>query len=309
MSNIVEAEYRVMPERTLPVIAAEIIQIEEHVGKVALDGAIRIGERLKEAKEKVEHGKWENWCSENLNYSKSKAEKLMKIATEYGDENSLYAKTYTCTDLSISKALRLLQVPEEEVETFAENHDIQDMSVKELEAEIKLLKDKLGESHQEKDSLKKDIEGKELEIRSLKESGADPEALAKLEKELEKQKGKVKGLESALKEEQQNTARKISEAVEKEKESLAEESAEMLENNLKEIRQEREELLQQIASLEKKMQNSSQKNTLMFGISADLLQKAFADCKDCIDAEEDEEKRMKMKSALVKVIDSIRGGI
>ena len=38
-----------------------------------------------------------------------------------------------CTDLSISKALRLLQVPESEVESFAEKNDIQDMTVKELE--------------------------------------------------------------------------------------------------------------------------------------------------------------------------------
>ena len=81
MNNIVEAEYKVMQERTLSVIASEILLIEENVGRVALDGAIRIGEKLKEAKEKVEHGQWETWCKENLDYSKSKAEKLMKIAT------------------------------------------------------------------------------------------------------------------------------------------------------------------------------------------------------------------------------------
>ena len=75
-----------------------------------------------------------------FNYSKSKAEKMMKIATEYGDENSPYAKTYMCTDLSISKALRLLQVPENDVESFAEKNDIQDMTVKELEEKIKALK-------------------------------------------------------------------------------------------------------------------------------------------------------------------------
>ena len=140
MSNIVEADYRVVPERTLPVIASEILYIESQVAKTALDGAIQIGNKLKEAKGKVDHGQWEDWCSENLNYSKSKAEKMMKIATEYGDENSPYAKTYMCTDLSISKALRLLQVPENDVESFAEKNDIQDMTVKELEDKIKALK-------------------------------------------------------------------------------------------------------------------------------------------------------------------------
>ena len=120
MSNIVEADYRVVQERTLPVIASEILFIESQVARTALEGAIQIGLKLKEAKEQVEHGQWENWCRKNLNYSKSKAEKLMRIASEYGDENSIYAKTYTCTDLSISKALSLLQVPEEEVKNFSE---------------------------------------------------------------------------------------------------------------------------------------------------------------------------------------------
>ena len=77
MSNIVEADYRVVPERTLPVIASEILYIESQVAKTALDGAIQIGIKLKEAKEKVDHGQWEDWCSENLNYSKSKAERCV----------------------------------------------------------------------------------------------------------------------------------------------------------------------------------------------------------------------------------------
>ena len=47
MSNIVEADYRVVPERTLPVIASEILYIESQVAKTALDGAIQIGIKLK----------------------------------------------------------------------------------------------------------------------------------------------------------------------------------------------------------------------------------------------------------------------
>ena len=166
MSNIVAADYRVVPERTLPVIASEILYIESQVAKTALDGAIQIGIKLKEAKEKVDHGQWEDWCSENLNYSKSKAEKMMKIATEYGDENSPYAKTYMCTDLSISKALRLLQVPESEVESFAEKNDIQDMTVKELEDKIKALK-------QEKEDQSVEMEKEILELQERMEKKND----------------------------------------------------------------------------------------------------------------------------------------
>ena len=65
---------------------------------------------------------------------------MMKIATEYGDENSPYAKNVHVYGFEYFKALRLLQVPESEVESFAEKNDIQDMTVKELEDKIKALK-------------------------------------------------------------------------------------------------------------------------------------------------------------------------
>lgn len=153
-NQIIEADFKVVQERTLEVIATEIRTIDNHVCQVALQGAIEIGARLEEAKEKVGHGNWENWCKENLNYSKSQAERFMKISAEYGNENSPYlsaiSKTYTCTDFSISKAFRLLQVPEEEVEDFTKNKDMDGMTVKELEAEIKKLK-------QEKDEADKKV--------------------------------------------------------------------------------------------------------------------------------------------------------
>ena len=209
MSNIVEADYRVVPERTLPVIASEILYIESQVAKTALDGAIQIGNKLKEAKGKVDHGQWEDWCNENLNYSKSKAEKMMKIATEYGDENSPYAKTYTCTDLSISKALRLLQVPENDVESFAEKNDIQDMTVKELEDKIKALKQEkeyqsiemekeilgLQEQMEQKNDEAERLSG---ELAALKSQTADPDEITKLEEKLQKTKIRENELKEKL---------------------------------------------------------------------------------------------------------------
>ena len=227
MSNIVEADYRVVPERTLPVIASEILYIESQVAKTALDGAIQIGNKLKEAKGKVDHGQWEDWCSENLNYSKSKAEKMMKIATEYGDENSPYAKTYMCTDLSISKALRLLQVPENDVESFAEKNDIQDMTVKELEDKIKALKQEkeyqsiemekeilgLQEQMEQKNDEAERLAG---ELAALKSQTADPDEITKLEKKLQKTEIRENELKEKLKAEKEVRDQEIQKALEKE---------------------------------------------------------------------------------------------
>ena len=137
MEQIINAEYRVVPERTLEVIATEIRVIDSQLCQTIVKGAVEIGRRLKEAKEKLDHGQWEQWCESNLNYSPSWAAKIMKISEEYGDENSAYARVLsnpdTCADLSISKALRLLQVSEDKVETFVKEHDPSQLTVKELE--------------------------------------------------------------------------------------------------------------------------------------------------------------------------------
>ena len=300
MSNIVEAGFKIIQERTLPVIASEILQIEENVGRVALDGAIRIGERLKEAKEKVEHGQWENWCRENLNYSKSKTEKLMKIATEYGDENSSYAKTYTCTDLSISKALRLLQVPEDEVEKFVAENPVDDMTVKELEERIRELEQEKTEAKSAADRLKPENEDLKRELEELRAAGVDPEELEKLSAQLEKQKETVKRLKVDLKQEKANREIAVSEALAKEKEAIRDEAVREQEETLKNARAESEELKSQVKQLEEKIEKASNEETLIFKIKADSFQEAFA---DCLAAALDSDDPEKLKGALRKVME------
>ena len=261
MSDIVETDYRVVPERTLPVIASEILYIESQVAKTALDGAIQIGIKLKEAKEKVDHGQWEDWCSENLNYSKSKAEKMMKIATEYGDENSPYAKTYMCTDLSISKALRLLQVPETEVESFAEKNDIQDMTVKELEDKIKALKQEkeyqsiemekeilgLQEQMEQKNDEAERLAG---ELAALKSQTADPDEITKLEEKLRKTKIRENELKEKLKAEKEARDQEIQKALEKEGDKLKAEAETAAAKQIESTQRENEEMTQRVKELE-----------------------------------------------------------
>ena len=126
----------------------------------------------------------------------------MKIASEYGAENSPYlaaiSKTDTCADLSISKVFRLLQVPEEEVENFVEEHDISDMKVKELEEEIRKLKSEKeeAENNAEKVSELSAIEVQRLhrEVKVLKEELQKAEA----EKELNPQSEDTTKLNDAI---------------------------------------------------------------------------------------------------------------
>lgn len=315
MSNIVEADYRVVPERTLPVIASEILYIESQVAKTALDGAIQIGIKLKEAKEKVDHGQWEDWCSENLNYSKSKAEKMMKIATEYGDENSPYAKTYMCTDLSISKALRLLQVPESEVESFAEKNDIQDMTVKELEDKIKALKqekeDQSVEMEKEILGLQEQMEQKNdeaerltRELAALKSQTADPDEITKLEEKLQKTKIRENELKEKLKAEKEARNQEIQKALEKEGDKLKAEAETAAAKQIEITRRDNESMAQQIKELEAKIDIVSNESLMLFKLKVDQLQKIYQECREAASQTPDPDKT---KVALLQIVDALVG--
>lgn len=120
--------------RNAEIVAEEINQIKEHVRATAIDGAIRIGRKLQEAKSLVPYGEWEKWLEENVNYSASTAQNLMRIADEYGRKES-----QALADISYTQAVALLRLPAEEREQFVAEHDMQSMSTREMTDEIKRL--------------------------------------------------------------------------------------------------------------------------------------------------------------------------
>lgn len=316
MSNIVEADYRVVQERTLPVIASEILFIESQVARTALEGAIQIGLKLKEAKEQVEHGHWEKWCHENLNYSKSKTEKLMRIASEYGDENSIYAKTYTCTDLSISKALSLLQVPEEEVKNFSENNDVESMTVKELNDKIKALESEkemravevnvLTEEYEKRlTAADEELEHIKNELTELQDSTADPDALADLEAKLEKAKEKEKKLKEEMKQEKESRDLQIQQAVEEKADQMRKEAEQAAAGRLSEAESLNTELAEKLDHLEKKLESRTDESLLLFKLKSDQLQEVFRECLHAAD----EAGNPKLKQALKGLMQKLTGGI
>ena len=316
MSSIVEADYRVVQEHTLPVIASEILFIESQVARTALEGAIQIGLKLKEAKEQVEHGQWENWCHENLNYSKSKTEKLMRIASEYGDENSIYAKTYTCTDLSISKALSLLQVPEEEVKNFSENNDVESMTVKELNDKIKALESEkemravevnvLTEEYEKRlTAADEELEHIKNELTELQDSTADPDALADLEAKLEKAKEKEKKLKEEMKQEKESRDLQIQQAVEEKADQMRKEAEQAAAGRLSEAESLNTELAEKLDHLEKKLESRTDESLLLFKLKSDQLQEVFRECLRAAD----EAGNPKLKQALKGLMQKLTGGI
>lgn len=270
MNEIINGTYQLEEARTLDVIASEIKIIEKQTTQAVLAGAIEIGKRLSEAKEKIDHGEWETWCDEHLNYSRAWASKLIKISEEYGDENSAYfkaiSKVNTSSHLSISNALRLLQVPENEVENFVEEHDVSEMKVKELEDEIKRLKEELdskelekedteNEAYIEAEELKAKLQAAEKEIEELRshvaEEGANTDEAnkeaAKAEEALEKAKQQVQKLKAQLKEAEEKKEAEIKERIAGAKKTIEEDAKRDAQRELNEAHAENERLQKQLA--------------------------------------------------------------
>lgn len=330
MKEVIEAEFQVMEERTPETIRAEIKTIEAQVYKTTLDGVIQIGKRLRELKEMMDHGKWLPWCEENLGYSKRQAQKYMELSEEYGKENSAYLNTQTCAHLSISKAYSLLALSEEEVGSFSETHDMESMTVKELEAEIKdwkrkheaLEKEKEGlrvemeTAKEEQETLRSQIESGEArrlemekEMGELKESKADPEEIEALRKKLEKEKGKAQKLKEELKQREENQKEAIDEALTEQKERIQKEAEEAQARKLRESEELRRAAESQAERLKKKLERSGNEKVLAFKLKADQMQEDFKALEAAVqDMEgEDPEQAGKLKNALKTIMETLIG--
>ena len=87
------------------------------------------------------HGQWGTYIKEQVGYSQSTANNLMRIFEEYGaPQQSMFgpeANSQALGNLSYTKALQLLAIPAEEREEFVEENHVEDMSTRELDKAIR----------------------------------------------------------------------------------------------------------------------------------------------------------------------------
>jgi len=121
--------------RTPEAVGAEIRKLTETAKYMTLWYAVEIGRRLTEAKELVKHGEWMDFLAKETEFSSSSASRFMTAFREYGGGEKLNFPTLG--NISVSNALRLLAVPEEERESFAAEVDAAHISTRELEAAIR----------------------------------------------------------------------------------------------------------------------------------------------------------------------------
>lgn len=110
-----------------------------------------IGKRLSKAKKQVGHGNWYDWVDENLGYSRRVTQQLIKIGDSISNPN-------TYSHLTFSKALALTTIKdEEERQDFIDSHEVEDMTTRKLQEEIKSYKENLKAKEEELNNTKNEL--------------------------------------------------------------------------------------------------------------------------------------------------------
>ena len=327
--NIVETEYKEITsiqERETEQLTIEvntIYQQMEAIGNIGLQLAAEAGERLIEIKGRLAHGEFESWCKDNLTFSKRKAENMMRWSQKCKDENSIFSKTQTFTDLGISKVWALLAAPEDVAEEVIKE-GASDMSVRELQDEISRLKSekKTAQEHARATEEEQANMEEEIEIlkRQLEEARRESERKAEeensqstseAEEEIEQLKKKLEAAETnlqktkeKLKTEKNSSDKKIEEAISKAKAEAQKEAEAKTNKSLEDITKKYEESQSVINKLQTALANSENKALAIFKVKSDLLQESFNSCLASIEdvAAEDQEKGDKMKAALRQIM-------
>jgi chromosome segregation ATPase len=152
-----------MNELTRPL---ELIEAEINFYKAqTANGIIEIGKRLIEAKEQVAHGEWSIWLKEKVDFSQETARRFMKIAEEFSNSTAL-------GNLPVTKIYALLDVPSDQREEFAQQHDLEEMTTREVEKAVKEWKQRFDnakriadEKEEEAKRLQAALDKKRIELR------------------------------------------------------------------------------------------------------------------------------------------------
>ncbi len=204
--------------KTPDILAAEIRTIKSQTGRMVLNASIEVGRRLTEAKAKLPHGSWGEYLKNEVDYSPSQAQNLMRVFREYGsDQQSLFggeAKSQTFGRLTFSQALSLLVIPDEdEREKFVLENDVEHMSVRELNEALKAR----DAAEEEAVSARQEAECRRLEAERLQAQLADQAQVyeAKLtsaEVEADQARAAAKATQDAL-DKQRDKAQRLQDAL------------------------------------------------------------------------------------------------
>ena len=199
----------IITARDIDMVTSDIKYAQRQGARQLLSNLIEIGRLLVEAKSMVAHGEWGKYLEEQVDYSQSTANNLMKLYQEYGDNQESFfgslQNSQAFGKLSYTQALALLALPAEDREAFAEEHDPETMSSRDWEKAIREKEEALAEAKRDKEVAD---EATAEANAALEAKAGEADRLAKAVKEAESAKSeaeaKIEKLQGQLKKAREN---------------------------------------------------------------------------------------------------------
>lgn len=283
-------------------IAAQINAVKRQTAQVCLTAAVEIGRLLCEAKATVPYGDWGSWLENNVNYSQSTANNLMRLYNNYGEQEQMSFLEENSLEifgsLSPSQALALLGMPREERADYVETHDMETTSVRDIEAAIaarKAAEEQAAQANEEKAAALTDAENARRLAKKAEEQLERERAAMQRELEEAKQAAATAGQVDltatvepdeetlrALREEYEQKLEKQKQALERAKAAAEKAGAGMEEAAAKAkaeaeaaLQEEMERLRQEKAAAEAKLTTAGNAAVQRYGVIYDNIQREF----------------------------------
>lgn len=125
-------------------------EINAKVQRLALD-MIDIGKSLNEAKTLVPHGRWSEWLRTNTTISERMAQQMMQAHARFGTVDA-------AKGIQWGKVVQMLSLPAGKEEEFLQEHDVNNMSVREVKSAVKEENDKIADLQQKIDILQEQVD-------------------------------------------------------------------------------------------------------------------------------------------------------
>ena len=323
--EIVNAEYREienLDEKSTEELTAKtntLYQQMQMIGAMGIQVAAEAGRCLTVIKERVGHGNWEDWCKMNLQFSERKARRMMKLASEMENPESVFANRTTLSDIELSKVYALLAASEEVQKAVLDDPKMEEASVREFQDEIKRLKAELAAerakeqvdtSVEELAAAEQKIEELSAQIKILQEGKSKEEweqEVEDLQKKIETETQKAKEAARKLKEAKAAAADEAEKAAADAAEKAKSEAKAAVEKETAKLAGEVSAARAEIEKLNKKLENSTAAEIVEFKVKADQLQKDFRGCMKCIEDMygKDLGQASKMAAALKQVMQAM----
>lgn len=139
-------------------VLGSLAQEAQYYAKSIANGMIQLGRVLTEAKPLVRHGEWETWIRENAGCSVRYAQVFMQAYSRFGS-NAAVAQIG-----ERGKIFKLLALPAGTEEQFLAEHDVADMSTREVEDAVRKVRDEMNAKLIEEHSARLHAEGQIREL-------------------------------------------------------------------------------------------------------------------------------------------------